>query len=199
MKQPIELRFIPSWLGNVIDHYGTGHEDFDRIVSSHDLRLYKVANNLLQTHLRARLDITDFTFPDAALEGVFTEDDATFALFGNNPDRKAVSEFSLIHFKIVPDKGNGILVIACKGESTTEGPQCLVAELVKAIATYRGVEEAYQSVAFVRFLKNVNMYAKAPEIVLTVKGVEDYRLKQRSHLISDQPLLLGDPTPPLNT
>lgn len=151
MNKPIELRFIPKWLGGAIAHYKADVKDFDSIVSRHDVDLYNVANNLLRSAF-SRLQITDFNMPDAQIAKAFSDDDAMFALFGQNPERKTLQQFALTHFDIVPDKYDGILILERDGGRQKD----LVTELVKALAMYRGKDVAYASSSFKTYLGLVN-------------------------------------------
>lgn len=172
MNRPLELRFIPKWLNSSIQYHQTGYANFESIVSRHDLNLYKVANNLFQTALK-RLLINDFVLPSAVLSASFSEDDALFALYGNNPDRLTVPDFNLTRFTIQPDPNGGILVVEGGDEDNN-----LVLELLLAIALYQGDDCAYRSSSFKRYLISVN---KNAETNITPAASERYQtaLKRR--------------------
>ena len=163
MNKPIELRFIPKWLNGAIMHYQSNYNNFESIVSRHDVEMYRVANNHMQTTLKRHL-ISDFVLPAAELTKAFSEDDALFALFGNNPNELTVPEFDLKRFVIIPDAYDGILIIE-KDEDNEE--KSLVGELLLALALYRGKEQAYGSTTFKRYLTLVN---KNTQPVLSPKG-----------------------------
>lgn len=151
MNKPINLRFIPKWLSGAIDHYGADVKEFESIVSRHDVGLYRLANNLLESSFRA-LRIVDFTFPDSDLHGSFSADDSLFALYGPNSEDKKVAEYVLSHFVILPDKYDGILLV----EKDAGEQKQLIPELLQALALYRGAEQAYGSTTFKRYLSLVN-------------------------------------------
>lgn len=173
MNKPLTLRFIPKWLGSTILYHQANYDNFERIVSRHDLNMYRVANNLMQTTLK-RLLISDFVLPDAELTQGFSEDDALFALFGQNPNSLTVPAFELNRFVIVPDLEGGILVV----EKDDGEDKNLVAELLLAIALYQGKEQAYSSTTFKRYLTLVNKNAQP---VLSPAGAARFQeaLKQK--------------------
>lgn len=171
MDKIIELRFIPKWLGNAIKHYQTGYNNFESIVSRHDVKLYKVANNLLQTTLKRQL-IGDFVLPAAQLDETFSEEDAVFALFGQNLNRLEVAQFNLKYFNIVPDQYDGILIVECDGGEEKN----LVLELLIAIALYRGKDQAYRSSSFKQYLSLVN---KNQTPGVTPKGAQRFQEELR--------------------
>lgn len=171
MDKPIELRFIPLWLSKVVSYYNTDPKEFESIVSSHDQKLFKVANHLLRSKLKV-LGINDFVFPAADLEDSFDADDALFALYGNNEDRHQIAEFVLNHFVIAPDKYDGILLIQ---KPAGEPEKDLVYELLLALGLYRGKEVAYGSDLFRQYLTAVNKNNGRPA---TAKEFHE-RLKER--------------------
>lgn len=171
MDKPIELRFIPLWLSKVVSYYNTDPKEFESIVSSHDQKLFKVANHLLRSKLKM-IGINDYVFPAADLEESFDADDALFALFGNNEDRHKLAEFVLNHFVIVPDKYDGILLIQ---KPAGEPEKDLVLELLTALDMYRGKEVAYGSDLFRQYLIAVNKNNGRPA---TAKEFHE-RLKER--------------------
>jgi len=171
MDKPIELRFIPLWLSKVVSYYNTDPKEFESIVSSHDQKLFKVANHLLRSKLKL-MGINDYVFPAADLEDPFDTDDALFALFGNNEDRHKLADFVLSHFVIVPDKYDGILLIQ---KPAGEPEKDLVYELLSALATYRGKDIAYASDLFREYLVAVNKNNGRPA---TAKEFHE-RLKER--------------------
>lgn len=151
MNKPVGLRFIPKWLGAVIRHYEAGYDEFEHIIAKHDLKLYKVANNLLRVKLNL-LRIRDFDMPSADHDEQFTEADALFALYGQNPKGLTVPQFDLSQFEIVPDKYDGIFLIERDGGEHRD----LVRELLLAIGLHRGKDEAYSSDCFRRYLGSVS-------------------------------------------
>ena len=172
MNKPIELRFIPLWLNKVVSYYNTDPKEFESIVSSHDVRLFKVANSLLRSKLKL-LGIDDFEFP--AVEGLeegFSTEDALFALFGNNESGHALADFALTHFVIVPDKYDGILLLE---KPSGEPAKDLMHELILSLALYRGKEVAYGSAVFRKYLAAVN---KNSNRRFTAKEFHE-RLKER--------------------
>jgi hypothetical protein len=155
MNRPIELRFIPKWLGGAITHYKTDYKDFESIVSSHDVDLYRLANTMLKAAL-FRLGIRDFVMPDALVSFKYSEEDALFALFGPNAGDKKIAEFALSSFSIVPDKYDGIIIVE---KDNTTGKQDFLRELLNAVALYRGKEAAYSSDSFRQFLIRIDTSA----------------------------------------
>ena len=151
MKKPVDIRYIPKWLRGAIMHYGTDIKEFESIVSRHDVHLYKLANHLFRARL-VTMGMEGFIFPDADAGEGFSSDDAVFALFGTNPEQLAVPQFVLGYFDIVPDKYDGIVIIERDGGDVKD----LMTELLKAIALYRGVDQAYSSVEFRKYLEKVN-------------------------------------------
>lgn len=152
MDKPIELRFIPLWLSKVVSYYNTDPKEFESIVSSHDQKMFKVANHLLRSKLKM-LGINDYIFPTADLDDSFDADEALFALFGNNEDGHKLAEYTLGNFVIVPDKYDGILLIEKPaGDSEKE----LIYELLLALGLYRGKDVAYGSDLFKQYLVAVN-------------------------------------------
>jgi hypothetical protein len=152
MDKPIELRFIPLWLSKVVSYYNTDPKEFESIVSSHDQKLFKLANHLLRSKLKL-LGITDYVFPAVDVEEGFDTDEALFALYGNNEDGHKLAEYTLKNFVIVPDKYDGILLIE-KPAGAEEKE--LIYELLLALALYRGKEVAYSSDLFKQYLVAVN-------------------------------------------
>lgn len=187
MNRPLEVRFIPGWLSKVIDHYGTGHAEFERIVSKHDVRLYKLANNLLRTKLN-QLDITDFVMPDAEISESFSEDDAQFALFGQNRDERKVPEWEMTRFQILTDKHEGILIVECDDAE----PSDLLVELLKAVALYCGKEAAYNSSSFRRYLTNVNNYIGDPDLILDQAGENRFHASMKARMAADHHQVHGN-------
>lgn len=152
MDKPIELRFIPLWLSKVVSYYNTDPKEFESIVSSHDQKMFRVANRLLRSKLKM-LGINDYIFPAADLEDSFDTDEALFALFGNNEDGHKLAEFTLSNFVIVPDKYDGILLLE---KPVDESGKELIYELLLALGLYRGKDVAYRSDLFKQYLVAVN-------------------------------------------
>jgi len=152
MDKPIELRFIPLWLSKVVSYYNTDPKEFESIVSSHDQKMFKLANHLLRSKLKL-LGIADYIFPAVGVEEGFDTDEALFALYGNNEDGHKLAEYTLKNFVIVPDKYDGILLIE-KPAGAEEKE--LIYELLLALDLYRGKEVAYRSDLFKQYLVAVN-------------------------------------------
>lgn len=152
MTNPLEIRFIPKWLGAVVSHYNANFANIESIVSPQDVKLYKLANNLLRTKFEL-MRVKDFIFPAADIEGQYSEDDALFALFGQNPDRKSVPHFELKHFDVRDDGRGGVLLIEKGGDTPAKD---LCAELLGAIDAHRGRGAVYGSDSFKRYLTSVN-------------------------------------------
>jgi hypothetical protein len=152
MNNPLEIRFVPKWLGSVISHYNSSLANLESIVSKQDVKLYKLANNLLRTKFEL-MRVKDFTFPAADIEGQYSEEDAVFALFGQNPENKAVPHFHLAHFEVHDDGRGGIFILEKGGDAEAKD---LTKELLVALDTYRGRAQAFDSDSFKRYLLSVN-------------------------------------------
>lgn len=151
MSKPVSIRYIPKWLSGAMTHYGTDIKEFESIVSRHDVDLYKLANHLFRARLNS-MGLDEFLFPDADAGKGFSSDDAVFALFGGNPQQLAIPQFVLGYFDIYPDKYDGIIIVEREGGEVKD----VMKELLKAVALYRGVDVAYASVVFRRYLEKVN-------------------------------------------
>lgn len=151
MNNPLDIRFVPKWLAGVIKHYGTDVTNFESIVSRHDAKLYKLANNLLRTKFEL-MRVKDFNFPAADIEGQYSEDDALFALYGHNPEGKTVPQFHLERF-VLRDDGKGGAILLETGEGD---PKDLCHELLLALDAQRGRACTYDSDSFKRYLVSVN-------------------------------------------
>lgn len=152
MNNPLEIRFIPKWLGAVVSHYNADFANIESIVSPQDVKLYKLANYLLRTKFNL-MRVKDFIFPAADIEGQYSEDDALFALFGQNPDRKSVPHFHLDRFIVKDDNRGGVYLIEQGGECE---PKDLCTELLHALDAQRGRGCVYNSDSFKRYLSSVN-------------------------------------------
>lgn len=152
MSKPLEIRFIPKWLAAVVSHYNANFANIESIVSPQDVKLYKLANYLLRTKFDL-MRVKDFTFPCADIEGQYSEDDALFALFGQNPDRKTVPHFELKHFDVRDDGQFGILLIEKGGDTPVKD---LCTELLGALDAHCGRGAVYGSDSFKRYLTSVN-------------------------------------------
>lgn len=151
MKKPLEVRYVPLWLAAAAHHYNGNLTNFESIVSKHDVKLYKLANNLLRAKF-SLMRINDFQFAVADIDHQYSEDDALFALYGQNPEKKTIAHFHLTNFKIVDDGCGGILIVE---EGAGTEPKNLIHELLTALDTYRGRQEAYGSDVFKRYLTSV--------------------------------------------
>lgn len=151
MKNPLEIRFIPKWLAGVIKHYDTDVTNFESIVSRHDAKLYKLANNLLRTKFEL-MRVKDFVFPAADIEGQYSEDDALFALYGQNPEGKTVPQFHLERFDVRDDGKGGVILL----EKSDGDLKDLCKELLVALDATRGRSYAYDSDSFKRYLVSVS-------------------------------------------
>lgn len=154
MSTKLELRYVPLWLSNVFDHYGCDANSFESIVSKHDLKLYKIANNLLRVKLAQMLVVADFEMPDADLSEQYDGADALFSVFGQNPDGKALPQFLPRYFNFVPAADtHGVWMV--EAEVVPGQEKDLVLELLNQIALYKGKDKAYASESFRRYLSSV--------------------------------------------
>lgn len=152
MTTPLQLRYVPLWLSNVFRHYDCDVNSFENIVSKHDLKLYKLANHLVRTKLLTLGVEMDVTFPDGDMTEGYTVADATFALFGQNPEGKQVSDFSLTYFDVMSDN-NDVTGVWFVETSPKAGDEKLIySELLSQIALHLGKEIAFQSSSFKRYL-----------------------------------------------
>lgn len=161
MSATLDLRFVPAWLSNVLKHYECDVNNFDSIVSKHDLKLYQLANYLFRAKLRMMLVNEDFNLPEAAISFTYDGADAEFALFGQNSNDLKIPDFDLKAFRIVADQHGGIWVI----EDQAQEDRVLVGELLEAIAMYKGTEVAYGSASFKQYLKLVKNNPPVPAAI----------------------------------
>lgn len=151
MISTLEVRYIPRWLAGVGDYCNVDIRDFERVLSKHDLHLYRLANHLFMSKLKSLGIADDFSFPDAEdflNGGGYSEDDAVFALYGAD-SRHAVNQFDPKRFKIFSGKSSGILFI----DDPKSDEQDLYETMVKALSFYVGKPTAYSSVTFRKYLE----------------------------------------------
>lgn len=154
MYDKLRIRYVPAWLTAVADYYKTDIDKLECIVSKHDLAAYGLANTLLRTKLQQLGIQRDFEFPDVSEGQVYSQDDALFALFGQNPDGRTIPDFNLTKFSIRPGKTEGevYLVEVLSGDDSD-----LVKELLCAVSQYCGRKVAHGSESFRRYLAAVKI------------------------------------------
>lgn len=154
MSQVLSVRFIPNWLKGVIEHHGGDYKEFDSIVSTYDLKFYKLANYLLMATLSGYQLKDSIAFPDASVEGFqYTQEDARFSLYGNTRLDANIADFNLSQFKIVPSTDPAYDVYLVDDAGNSEPSRCLIAELTKAAGMYSGKANLYESDLFTAYLK----------------------------------------------
>lgn len=152
MTDKLKIRYVPAWLTAVADYYQTDISKLECIVSEQDLLMYSLANTMLRTKLQQLQIVGDFEFPDVLDEETYTQDDALFALYGQNPDRKTVAEFKLTQFSIKPGKSEGEVYLV---QQQSGDAYDLIKELTQAVAQYCGRKVAYGSSSFRQYLNSV--------------------------------------------
>jgi hypothetical protein len=154
MYDKLKVRYVPAWLTAVADYYKTDIDKLECIVSKHDLVLYGLANTMLRTKLQQLGIHKDFVFPDVMEGEVYSQDDALFALYGQNHAGKTIPDFNLSRFAIRAGKAEGEIYLV----ELADGDECnLVKELLCAVSQYCGRKVAHGSDSFRRYLSAVKI------------------------------------------
>lgn len=158
MTGVLNVRFIPHWLKKVIEHHGGDYSAFESIVSSYDLKFYKLANYALQATLSG-YDLKDsLCFPDGSVEDFtnYTTEDVRFSLYGNSNLDKSVADYHLNNFTIVPSTDPRFDVYLVSDiDTAAEAPQNLIDTLTRTAYTYKGKAALYDSALFTCYLKQL--------------------------------------------